>query len=461
MTHAQLPPELLLVVAEYLTPAEAIAPSLVCRDWHEVFSSIVWRSYMIKPRDMAPAISTLTKNALHTRELEYFATEMDVEDDLAVPYTRLTSLRYFVAFQQSVWIWAYLVPLVVRNRQLQDVTFSDPGQSVRTGIWSALASLPDLRMLELRDFRMVSKHWETIWNGCRGLRELRLFGAYTMDVSEFNEKALELHTELQSITLENYGFLKLLKRCPNLCRVVWMSEWIIVLNELTGLLLERKLCRLDSIALEWAEDQPLASTLRAMGQVKELSVRQGKVEELSCDALTQHFATLQILSILEYIKNADTFIPTVLASCPLLTSITTPVVSAVNITSGRPWVCLRLKVFKITIEITDILEDAIRTQSREIFGRISKLVHLRALLIGAPYTEDPPTFQGLDLRLESGLSQLSTLQSVQELNFGGTIQDMSMEDIAWVTKHWTRLEHVVGRCNKHGTFEQYPYGRMV
>ncbi|KAG0328067.1 hypothetical protein BG000_000652 [Podila horticola] len=248
-----------------------------------------------------------------------------------------------------------------------------------------------------------------------------------MDVSEFNEETLELHTELQSITLENYGFLKLLKRCPNLCRVVWMRNFV----DWTALLLNG------------------------------LSVRQGKVEELSCDALTQHFATLQILSILEYIKNADTFIPTVLASCPLLTSITTPIVSAVNIISGRPWVCLRLKVFKITIEITDILEDAIRTQSREIFGRISKLVHLRALLIGAPYTEDPPTFQGLDLRLESGLSQLSTLQSVQELNFGGTIQDMSMEDIAWVTKHWTRLEHVVGRCNKHGTFEQYPGGRMV
>ncbi|KAG0100540.1 hypothetical protein BGZ93_010863 [Podila epicladia] len=376
MTYTQLPQELLLVVAEYLTPAEAVVPSQVCRAWQEVFGSIVWQKYMIKRRDMAPAISTLTKNAHHIRRLEYFATVMDVEDDLAVPYTRLTSLRFFVSSFLSGWKWVRIVPLIVRNQQLQVVVFSDCGQSTQPEVWAALGALPLLRTLELRGFRMWKKLWETVWNGCKGLHELRLFDASIMGVSEFDEEALEIHTELQSITFEESPkFLTLLRRCPNLRRVKWMNDSLLILYDLTGVLLEGKLCQLDSIVLTRAEDQPLASTLSAMSQVKELSVRKGKVEELSCHALTRHFATLQILSIQEHIKNAGAFISTVLASCPLLISVATPVLSAVDIINGRPWVCLQLKVFQIKIEITDTQEDAIRTQSREIFERISKLTY--------------------------------------------------------------------------------------
>ncbi|KAG0038333.1 hypothetical protein BGZ82_000478 [Podila clonocystis] len=455
MTHTQLPPELLLVVAEYLTPAEATAPSLVCRVWQEIFGSIIWRTYMIKPRDMAPAISTLTKNAHHTRKLEYFATVMDVENDLAVPYTHLTSLWFYVAIRQSGRAWIQLVPLIMRNQQLHELVLGDPGRSVPADIWAALAALPMLRTLELRDFGMGRKHWETIWNGCKGLRELRLLGSYNMGESIFHEEALEIHTELQSIALDGGEFSIILRRCPNLRRVSCASDRTTVLDELPSLLLEGKLCQLDSIILAKAEDQSLALTLMAMQQVKVLVVRKGEVEDLSCHALTRHFATLQILCIPECIKNAGTFIPAVLASCPLLTNITTSAVSATDIVNGRPWICLRLKVFKINIKITDEQDDNIGTQSREIFGRISRLVHLTDLHIRAPITEDPLTFQGLDLRLESGLSQLSTLQHLQELDFGGTIQHMSVEDIAWVRMHWTQLTHAVGRCNEHVALKQY------
>lgn len=456
MIHAQLPPELLLVVAKYFTPAEAAAPCLVCRAWQEVFGSIVWRTYMIKPRDMAPAISTLTKNAHHIRRLEYFATRMDVEDDLAVPYTRLISLRFFVTSLQSEWTWAQIVPLIVRNRQLQVVLFSDSGRSTQPELWAAFGALPLLRALELQGFLLGKKDLETIWNGCKGLHELRLLEACIMDVSELDEEALEIHTELQLITLQDRKFLTLLRRCPNLCHVSWRSERLCVLYDLPGVLLEEKLRHLDRIVLAHAEDQPLASTLRAMSHVKDLTVRQGKVEDLSYHTFTRNFATLQILAILDYIKNPGAFISTVLASCPLLIGIIAPAVSAVDIINGRPWVCLRLIVFQLAIEITDTQESAICTQSREIFGRISKLVHLTDLRIHAPIREDPRPFQGLDLRLRSGIPQLSTLQKLEILDFSDTIQDISGEDIAWMRKYWTRLWYIAGRCNAHGTFEQQP-----
>lgn len=194
-----------------------------------------------------------------------------------------------------------------------------------------------------------------------------------------------------------------------------------------------------------------------MSQVKELSVEEGDIGTLAFKDLTKHFAMLQILSIPTYSMGAHAFVPAVLASCPLLTSISAPTVSATDLIQGGPWVCSRLRVFRINIEITNTEGDAVRTQSREIFRRFSKLVHLTELRVRGPVVEDAPTFQGLDMRLESGLGQLSSLQRLWLLDFSDTIQNMSAEDVAWIKNTWKRIEHILGECNaKYGVFWGQP-----
>ncbi|KAF9392461.1 hypothetical protein CPC16_003290 [Podila verticillata] len=459
MVNSALLPEVVLLVTEYFTPSEATAPSLVCRAWHDVFAGVIWRHYMIRPRCMSPSIATLTKNAHRTRKLVYFGTQMAVEDDLAVPYTRLTHLRFHGSDYKSARVWDCLAQLITRNQQLQEVTISDHVAGAQIELGQALASLPALRVLEMRKVCMDLKHWETIWNGCKSIRELRLFSEHTKDASTFNEEALEMHTELQSIALHDVTFFPLLGSSPNLRRVSWekIDDSTILLEELTGLLLDGKLCQLECLKIPVAEDQPLASTLKAMSQVKELSLEEGSIGTLAFKDLTQHFATLQILSIPTNSMNASILVPTVLASCPLLTSITAPTVSATDLIHGAPWVCSRLKVFTISIEITDTEGDAVHTQSREIFRRLSKLEHLTELRVHGLMGENEPTFQGLDMRLESGLGQLSSLQHLWFLDFSDTIQNMSAEDVAWIRSTWRRIGHVFGMCNsQYGVFEGQP-----
>lgn len=307
------------------------------------------------------------------------------------------------------------------------MTISNRVAGVQIEFWQALASLPALQVLEMRHVYMDFKHWETVWNGCKGIRKLRLFSVHMKDASTFNKAALEMHTELQSIALHDVTYFPLLRSSPNLRSVSWqkLEGSTMLLEELTRILLGGKLCRLESLLILRAEDQPLASTLKAMSQVKEVYVGVDYFGTLAFKDLAQHFATLQILTIPTCSMKVNILVPAVLVSYPLLTFISAPTVSATNLIHSGPWVCSRVKVFRINIEIMDTEGDAVRTQSREIFGRLSKLEHLTELRVRGPMVENAPTFQGLDMRLESGLAQLSSLQHLWLLDFSDTIQNMS------------------------------------
>ncbi|KAI9231147.1 MAG: hypothetical protein BYD32DRAFT_431525 [Podila humilis] len=461
MAHASLPPELLILISKYFTPEEALAPSLACRFWHSVFTTVVWRCYTIKPRKTSPTIETRTKNAHHVRELHYLGTQLTVEDDLVVPYTRLTNLWFLTSYNDSVdneQLWIRLTQLIARNQELQEAVISDPVAGAPVELWQTVISLPVLRTLEIRDVCMQMKHWEAIWNGCKGLRTLRMYNMHSWDRLKINDEVMEKHTELESMTLQDSHYLPLLKHCPNLRHVSWenRANSALFLKMLAVYLSEGRLGQLERLHTRNADDRMLASTLKAMNQIKELSVQDGKIEDLSLQALTQHFTTLQVLTLPTNMNNAGDFVSTVLASCPKLTTFTAPMVTATEIIDGEPWVCSSLTNFDIIIEIEDAEEDKIRNQSREIFGRLSSLTYLTELRIRSFDTLSAPTLQGLEFRLESGLGQLSTLTQLKLLDFSGTIQNMSVDDVKWIRDSWKRIELVLGKCNEHGLFQDQP-----
>ncbi|KAG0347259.1 hypothetical protein BG005_000289, partial [Podila minutissima] len=55
--------------------------------------------------------------------------------------------------------------------------------------------------------------------------------------------------------------------------------------------------------------------------------------------------------------------------------------------------------------------------------------------------------QSLDLRMESGLFQLSSLKKLWRLCYAGTIQNMSNEDAQWMRQHWPLCAYPVPRNN--------------
>ncbi|KAF9917447.1 hypothetical protein BX616_000983 [Lobosporangium transversale] len=56
-------------------------------------------------------------------------------------------------------------------------------------------------------------------------------------------------------------------------------------------------------------------------------------------------------------------------------------------------------------------------------------------------------YGGLDLRLRSGLSQLSELKRLRMIRFTGTEQEMGVEDVIWMLENWPELKVVQGRMH--------------
>lgn len=162
-------------------------------------------------------------------------------------------------------------------------------------------------------------HWEAIWNGRKG-HTLEMQNVYALDELQIDGEAMELHTRLESVNLWDLHSLVLLKHCPNLDRVWWEND--AYTNQLQKMLLNclRKvlLGQPESLHISKARAKLPVSTLRARNMIKQVSVKNGNLENTTVQVLIQHFATLQILFVPTYIKDAGTFAPTVLASSPPL-----------------------------------------------------------------------------------------------------------------------------------------------
>ncbi|KAG0217878.1 hypothetical protein BGX33_009310 [Mortierella sp. NVP41] len=110
--------------------------------------------------------------------------------------------------------------------------------------------------------------------------------------------------------------------------------------------------------------------------------------------------------------------------------------------SPQPWACLRLKSLTVFFA-SDPDESGDNTL---LFDQLSKLSRLEVLDVSLIYDQDTNSQKIVEKapqwRLDSGLSQLSTLTRLQRFNFARTNQELREEDIEWMLKHWLRLEEL-------------------
>ncbi|KAF9371417.1 hypothetical protein CPB97_001974 [Podila verticillata] len=67
--------------------------------------------------------------------------------------------------------------------------------------------------------------------------------------------------------------------------------------------------------------------------------------------------------------------------------------------------------------------------------------------------DELPMVQRLDFTPESGMAQLAPLKNLESLGFNHTVQNMSAEDVAWISNVFGKLEHIYGKCNDIGRYK--------
>ncbi|KAG0333187.1 hypothetical protein BG000_009413 [Podila horticola] len=461
MTYRPLPTEVLYQVAEFFTPGQAANPCLVSRDWHNVFADRIWSKCTLSEHGRLPPVEGLIRNANHVTELYLFGTDVP-QGYLSVPFTRLTRLvlHHCTHASNKDEIARYVAQLVASNNFLHELVLDDPSLSVVREIWQCISIRgkdSKLKRVAFGGMALTGADFAIFWQSCcrAGVQHLKITGFRNTDEHRCYSPSphLELLPELQSMSLDQSMTLFSLLLCPNLRKLELNCQTGLAM--LADLVVGGYLTHLDCLDLtQIGDDLWTASLVEAMNHIKEFVVRSTQPISRISEALKRHFATLRVVSFTMECEAPQGMSLMLLESCPLLSHVCGPPITASEIIHGtEPWACMNLQSFKIFIALDT---DAVAAESRKVFERLAELECLTELSIRPPSTYLANLTQGLALTLASGMGQLSTLARLVKLDFTFTVQDMSSADVAWMKKHWKRLDSVLGLCNDRGGFRQQP-----
>ncbi|KAF9573866.1 hypothetical protein EC968_007823 [Mortierella alpina] len=163
----------------------------------------------------------------------------------------------------------------------------------------------------------------------------------------------------------------------------------------------------------------------------------------------RHFSTLQEIDL--SFLNAECWIQAILATCPSLEVVTGIRLCASTVMEDkRPWACLGLKEFSMSLEITKgSAEDASvaaqeqrQQESRALYSQLARLRRLQSLALSlrhASLVDKEP----LPLRLEMGLDLLAGQTELEMINLPKG-QNMDRKDILWIVENLTSLRMISG-----------------
>ncbi|KAG0219490.1 hypothetical protein BGX31_011299, partial [Mortierella sp. GBA43] len=272
------------------------------------------------------------------------------------------------------------------------------------------------------------------------------------------------------------GSLELLNRLIKPCPLLEILEWNtgdygFPEKELYSSFISMTWPNLDSITIQ---DYPLTvmstedfvSILGAATRpFKVLDISISRFDRPTFDLLRRdHFETMTTIDLsLAYQydqdmwsnpKSCSSWVQEVLELCPALEHLRARIITSQDILNGKPWTCLRLKLFEVPIDMgfenkpvergpkrPKFTEDEERA-CRKVFGQLSRLKFLTRLEMN---TDDLILLTAnvflLPLELRLGLGQLSQLWDIEYINFRGS-QDMRMIDIQWMLDHWPHLRRI-------------------
>ncbi|KAF9085786.1 hypothetical protein BGX29_001776 [Mortierella sp. GBA35] len=162
-----------------------------------------------------------------------------------------------------------------------------------------------------------------------------------------------------------------------------------------------------------------------------------KLEDLF---LRRHFDSLRSLDVSAFPGFVSSMTLEVLLHCPQLEECMAPRIALKDLRSSpQPWVCLGLK----RLSMFFVSDPDAPGDNALLFDQLSRLGRLELLDVSQPYKSNGRGIEkSSQWRLDSGLSQLSTLTRLERFNFANTKQELREEDVEWVLEYCPRLEEI-------------------
>ncbi|KAF9364727.1 hypothetical protein BGX34_000621 [Mortierella sp. NVP85] len=496
-------PEILRLVGEFLDYPRLAAATAVCKTWNTTFIPFLYHtlewSYKF-PRH--PRSFVVSDNVDHIRVIKVsFSPWIDSFTDC----TNLEEVHFNFEFGDHDKDTSWMPPttLVRHNPDLTIVCATDPSKGFLRAVFTCC---PQLKRLEFNGTDMTNiMMTDLLFNVCLRLEELKMVdvtlsvgghcGISWDDWPAFPKiKKLwlgithERHWASQQ-TEQQHGFIK---RCPNLESLTWsFSRGLLPIHEIKELLSpENSPCpKIKAFAFHYPGFHPHLPEIKWFEILKACnknltSFGSSKTifGELSGQALIKGLAsTLTRLHISDTATKSAVMMK-ILVSCPHLIHVTSAgpldVRDILGVKSTKPddededrttlskskrknavgpskkqplpksfrpleWACKNLQTLEIGI---CGLENKASGWQREVLGQLAKLKQLRVLDVCTTYASSlsEGSRDGLDFRLARGLDILGSLKMLETLRFDRLWQEMTIQDIDWMVRAWSRFSYIQG-----------------
>jgi len=453
---SSLPPEVILLLVQYLGLKARASCARVSRTWHRAFLPWIYDHVHISLRneDVIPSVQILEKYAQLIGGLS-FESGSEVVDSAC--------LRLYCPHLASLDIQPLVIPgqdngcLFLQRHQntLLKVSYR---RKVTADIIDSLAECPRLRRLELSQVQLAGpRDWmyfyDRVWSR---LTVLVLSTTVTIgNVGEPFERISGRGTAtIQDLTFDTsyrdgpataaaVAYLWLLEHCPRLVRLHWhcSTGQVSVRHLIAALNVANCWEYLEAMALIYfAIDQSdLSDLLDQMVRLTELKLRHASFDQGAWEVIKRfprHLQTLRVLNLFGCEKLPSLAIQDIMATLWGLEVFKAHKTTdeAMEQDGDRPWVCLGLKELQLQFDLL------IPWPSTRILDRISNLMELEYCHFDIKF----PRFnikekRDFALSLDKGMGTLRTLRKLKKLNVRG---EWGEPDAWWVLQAWPELEEV-------------------
>ncbi|KAF9169620.1 hypothetical protein BGX21_009867 [Mortierella sp. AD011] len=326
-------------------------------------------------------------------------------------------------------------------------------------VWHLLKEIPTLRVLELESVIVSDYEGRMFGTVCQKLTRLSLVDSKLLERPKSERDLDSLRTLiLDRSYVPNEDQLQLFQLCPVLEHLTWKSRTgsLQILNFLF-FLNSGKFQRVTSL------DISNSSKTTDHDFAKIISLLPGLINLNAANTLFGYEGTramielkrdqIQELNFLDCPNITSMVAHTFLSSCPRLRKFAASSVSAVDVVRQH-WVCLELQELDISIANMEQLPGPPFPRHKGIYDQLAALTKLVVLRLGDLGCASSSTSVGtpaprnqqfmLDLKLDSGLGLLSTLNRLRELDVTNMYAVMEFGELQWVVRNWRRLERVIG-----------------
>lgn len=458
-------PELRGHLAKFLDRPEIAAAARVCKSWRETFTALLYREIVWTDYTKCPSSQSFATNAAHVRSLIiHFAEPVDC------PFEACTELESVsLCFRvQNPETWTRLGSLIRHNPDLKKLvvrTFENDNHI--HGFMEALASsCPRLQKLEAFLNGLDAECTKLLLDASVRVESLDLCDINLRPPETMDQWPVFPHLKRLRISLRT-GLtagqqLDVIRKSPRLESLVWyLSQGVGSVTSLPDIIAAH--CpHLKDLVLADGEVSSLrvSEILESCRRLSSLTLVGFEFDARAPMALSRHFSHLTHLEITHCPHSSSAMVQQVLASCPKLDHLTAnkldvrDVLGVAVVTDGpngdqqetyhpHEWACTNLRFLSVNI---CGLEGKPEEWQRTMLRQLSKLRKLEVLRMQGWSPTSELSRDGLDLRLQSGLGILSSL-NIRELDFDGLWQEMDEDDVRWMVDAWPKLSHVAGRLH--------------